>query len=70
MLVDVTPERAVAEWWHVDTVASPSNIETFAVAFETTAGSNRLQAAAMTTPRANPPALAPDLAETEADGDD
>jgi alkaline phosphatase D len=60
MLVDVTPERALSEWWHVDTVAAPSNIETFAVAFETRAGSNRLQAAVQTSPRLNPPALAPD----------
>lgn len=58
MLVDVTPERAVAEWWHLDTVASPSNIETFAIAFETRFGENRLQLAAQTAPRANPPALA------------
>ena len=70
MLVDVTRERAVAEWWHVDTVASPSNVETFAVAFQTTAGGNRLQPAAQTPTRANAPALAPDLVETEADGDD
>ena len=61
MLLDVTPERAVAEWWHLDTVASPSNIETFAVAFETRLGENRLQASVQTTPRANPPALAGDL---------
>ena len=70
MLVDVTRERAVAEWWHVDTVASPSNVETFAVAFQTTAGGNRLQPAEQTPTRANAPALAPDLVETEADGDD
>jgi alkaline phosphatase D len=60
MLVDVSPLRAVAEWWHVDTVSSVSNIETFAVAFETTSGSNRLQPSAQTPSRPNPPALAPD----------
>ncbi len=70
MLVDVTRERAVAEWWYVDTVASPSNVETLAVAFETVAGSNRLQPAAQTPGRAAAPALAPDLAETDTDGDD
>ena len=59
MLVDVTRERAVGEWWFVDTVASASNIETFAVAFQTLAGNNRLSPAAQTTPRANPPLLAP-----------
>jgi alkaline phosphatase D len=59
MLLDVTPERAVCEWWHVDTVASVSNIQTFAVAFEVVAGSNRLAPAGMTSPRANAPVLAP-----------
>jgi alkaline phosphatase D len=52
MLVDVTPDR---------TVASPSNIETFAAAFETRRGENRLQASVQTASRANPPALAGDL---------
>ena len=61
MLVDVSPQRVVGEWWHVDTVASVSNVETFAVAFETTFGSNRLQPSAQTPSRANPPALAADL---------
>jgi alkaline phosphatase D len=61
MLVDVSPQRVVGEWWHVDTVASVSNVETFAAAFETTFGSNRLQASAQTPSRANPPALAADL---------
>jgi alkaline phosphatase D len=59
MLLDVTRERAVCEWWHIDTVASVSNIETFAVAFEVAHGSNRLAPSAMTTPRVNPPPLAP-----------
>jgi alkaline phosphatase D len=59
MLLDVTPARAVAEWWYVDTVASPSAVETFAVAYQTLFGSNRLQAATQTTPVVNPPALAP-----------
>ncbi len=59
MLVDVTPQRAVAEWWFVDTVASISNVQTFGNAFETQNGSNRLQPSAQTTPPANPPALAP-----------
>jgi alkaline phosphatase D len=67
MLVDVTPERSVAEWWHMDTVESPSNIETFAAAFETRHGENRLQASVQTTPRANPPALAVDLSAAEDD---
>ena len=59
MLVDVTPQRVVGEWWYVDTVQSISNVQTFAVAFEVQNGSNRLQPSAQTTPPANPPALAP-----------
>jgi alkaline phosphatase D len=59
MLLDVTPARAVAEWWYVDTVATPSTGESFAVAYQTLFGSNRLQLAAQTTPVVNPPALAP-----------
>jgi alkaline phosphatase D len=60
MLVDVNHDRAIAEWWYLDTVAAPSNIETFAAAFEVRAGSNRVQASVQTAPRLNPPPLAPD----------
>ncbi len=70
MLVDVNRQRALAEWWHVDTVASPSNIETFAVAFETSAGANRLQPAAQTPSRPNPPPLATDLRRGSGDDED
>ncbi len=59
LLLDVTPEKVVGEWWYVDTVASVTNIQTFGVAFETQHGMNRLQPSAQTTPRPNPPALAP-----------
>lgn len=59
LLVDVTPQRVVGEWWTVDTVASASHIQSFSVAFEVQHGSNRLQPGAQTTPRANPPAPAP-----------
>ncbi len=59
MVVDVTPQRTVAEWWFVDTVASLSNIETFAAAFEVQHGSNRLAPSAQTSPPSNPPLLAP-----------
>lgn len=58
MLVDVTHERAVCEWWYVDTVASVSDIETFGVAFEVRAGSNRLVPSAQTQPRGDAPQLA------------
>lgn len=59
LIVDVTPMRVVGEWWHVDTVASPSNIETFAVAFEVGHGSNRLTPAAQTLAPIDAPPLAP-----------
>ncbi|MDC6170484.1 alkaline phosphatase D family protein [Paucibacter sp. XJ19-41] len=59
MLLDLTPQRAVCEWWYVDTVASPSNNETFAAAFEVQQGSNRLSPSAQTLPPAHPPLLAP-----------
>jgi alkaline phosphatase D len=59
MLLDVTRERVVCEWWYVDTVASATNIQTFGAAWEVRDGSNRLQPSAMTTPRINPPELAP-----------
>jgi len=59
MLMDVTRERVVGEWWYVDSVGSPSNIEVFATAFQVVFGTNRLVPAAQTTPRASAPALAP-----------
>ena len=59
MLLDVTTQRVVGEFWHVDTVASISNVQTFAAAFEVQTGTNRLVASAQTTPRANAPLLAP-----------
>jgi alkaline phosphatase D len=59
MLIDADASRCVCEWWHIDTVASISNIETFAVAFEVRDGSNRLAPAVQTPARANPPVLAP-----------
>jgi alkaline phosphatase D len=59
MLVDITHQRALAEWWFVDTVAAPSSTEIFGVAYATESGTNHLVAASQTTPRANPPALAP-----------
>ena len=59
MLMDVNPQRLVGEWWHLDTVASLSNIETFATAFEVENGSNRLKPSVQTPGRVNPPVLAP-----------
>jgi alkaline phosphatase D len=59
LLLDVTPARVVGEFWQIDTVASPSRVQTFAAAFEVQAGTNRLVPSAQTTPRANAPLLAP-----------
>ncbi|MEO5689635.1 MAG: alkaline phosphatase D family protein [Burkholderiaceae bacterium] len=59
MLMDVSPDRVVGEWWHIDTVVAPSNIETFATAFQVVHGTNHLVPAAQTPSRANPPLLAP-----------
>ena len=59
LIVDITPQRVVGEWWHIDTVASLSNIEGLAVAFEVQDGTNHLVPAGQTTPRTSPPPLAP-----------
>lgn len=59
MLVDVTAQRAVCEWWFVDTVASVSNVQTLGAAFETRDGTQRLAPSAMTTPRSDAAPLAP-----------
>ncbi len=59
MVMDVNPQRVVGEWWFVDTVAAPSNIETFATAFQVAFGANHLVPAVQTPSRANPPLLAP-----------
>ena len=59
MLIDVVPERVTCEWWFVDTVASPSPGQSFAVAFKVEDGTQRLTSASQTMPPASPPALAP-----------
>jgi alkaline phosphatase D len=59
MLLDVTRERAVCEWWFVDTVAAPSNVQSLGAVFEVQHGSNRLVPSAMTAARTNPPPPAP-----------
>ncbi len=59
MLIDADASRVVCEWWHLDTVASRSNIETFAVAFEVRDGTNRLAPSVQTPSKPNPPHLAP-----------
>jgi len=59
MLLDLTRERAVCEWWFVDTVVAPSSVQTLGAAFEVQHGSNRLAPSAMTAARMNPPPPAP-----------
>jgi len=59
MLLDVTRERAVCEWWYVDGVAAPSAIESFGAAFEVGHGSNRLSPSAQTAAKAGAPEPAP-----------
>lgn len=43
VVVDVTPERVSAEWWHLDTVLEPSADEELAAAFSVRRGSRRLE---------------------------
>nr|WP_316639756.1 alkaline phosphatase D family protein [uncultured Roseateles sp.] len=59
MLIDANASRCVCEFWNVDTVASLSNVQTFAAAFEVQDGSNHLTPSVQTPGRANPPLLAP-----------
>jgi alkaline phosphatase D len=60
VLLDVTPERARAEWYFVRTVSEQVATEDLAAVFETLAGENRLRRAPEASlPRALPPAPAP-----------
>ncbi len=60
VLLDLTPERAQAEWFFVTTVNEPLAEEQFSVAFKTLSGKNRLVAvASASAPRAGAAALAP-----------
>lgn len=59
LLLDVSHERVVGEWWYVDTVASASNVQTFGVAFEVRHAENRLQPSAQTPPKPVAAPLAP-----------
>lgn len=60
-ILDVTPQRVVCEYWYVSTIASRGGTESFAYAYPTPVGENRIRAAltAPTTPPASPPPLAP-----------
>ncbi|HKX41330.1 MAG TPA: alkaline phosphatase D family protein, partial [Burkholderiaceae bacterium] len=59
MLIDANATRVVGEWWFVDTVANRDGGQSFATAFQVLDGGQHLLAAAQTSARANPPALAP-----------
>jgi alkaline phosphatase D len=41
-VVDVDPTRVRAEWWHLDTILEPSDVESCAAAFEVARGTPRL----------------------------
>ena len=59
-ILDITPERAQADWFFVDTVTERSNHERFAGGFYTTSSANHLTVASEATPgRTDAPALAP-----------
>ena len=60
MILDVTPERVQSAWFLYDTPERTTVTESFATAFATYAGENRLQKeTAAATPPANPPPAAP-----------
>ena len=64
VIVDITPERVVGEWWFQGLDADIDNATyngpaTFAKALETMNGRNFLTEAAQTAPPSNPPAFAP-----------
>jgi alkaline phosphatase D len=40
--VDVDPARVRAEWWHMDTILEPSEVEELAAVFEVERGTTRL----------------------------
>jgi alkaline phosphatase D len=59
MLLDIDPTRVIAEWWYMDTVTSVSNVQAFGRALQVQDGASHLISAAQSSPRPNPPALAP-----------
>lgn len=62
LLMDLTPEETVGEYWYVSDVREVEAMESFATAYATRAGSNRvarLPRRSPTVPRADAPPLAP-----------
>lgn len=61
MILDVTPERCQADWFHLETVSEPSNQEHFAMGWYTASGDNHIQASKVPcAPKHNAPPLAPE----------
>ena len=60
-VLDVTPQGVTCDYWFVSTITQRGGTESFAFAYPTPVGENRIRAArtAPTTAPANPPALAP-----------
>jgi len=59
MLLDITRERVSSEWWYIDTIDRRDAGQSFAIAFENRRNENRVRQGARSTPKANPPPLAP-----------
>ncbi|MFT6400017.1 MAG: alkaline phosphatase D [Bradymonadia bacterium] len=59
IVLDITPERCVSEWYHMSTVERPDSEELFIAALGTSDGSNRLQSMDRTDAPSDPPDPAP-----------
>lgn len=59
LLMDITPERAQAEWYHVTTVSQRSAQQEFARAMRTASGEARLTAGDASSPISGAPPLVP-----------
>jgi alkaline phosphatase D len=59
MLLDITAQRVVSEWWFVDTVASRSAVQTPGGVFEVQRGTTRVVPSSLTSPKPTAAELAP-----------
>jgi alkaline phosphatase D len=59
MLIDADASRVIGEWWFVDEVTSRSAGQSFETAYQVLDGEQRMVLAGPTSPRTNPPPLAP-----------
>lgn len=65
MVLDVTPERCKADWFHLETVSEPSNREHFARSYLTRDRGNHVERAnTPSAPKLNAPELAPAAEQT------